>query len=64
MLLNSSISASTTSEVDWSEVMVVGELKQRNDEALEVDTMVQLAGYIHDIFVTQHTRRYIDFMRC
>lgn len=71
ILLNSSVSDNTTSEVDWSEVLVVGELKQGNDKALEVDTMVQLAGYMRVIFATQHTRRFIhsfticgDFMRC
>lgn len=72
ILLDSSVAAGAQSvDVDWSDVLVVGELKQGHEKALEVDTIVQLAGYIRIIFATQPTRRFVhgftlcsDFMRC
>lgn len=72
ILLDSSVAVGAQSvDVDWSDVLVVGELKQGHEKSLEVDTIVQLAGYIRIIFATQHARRFVhgftlcsDFMRC
>lgn len=72
ILLDSAIAVGAQStDLNWSGVLVVGEMKQGHEKALEVDTMVQLAGYIRLIFATQHTRRFVhgftlcsDFMRC
>lgn len=72
ILLDSAVAAGAPSaEFDWSDVLVVGELKQAPDKGLDVDTIVQLAGYVRIIFATQHTRRFVhgftlcsDSMRC
>lgn len=56
---------------NWSDVLVVGEMKKNPDKSLDVYTIVQLANYIRIIFTTQHVRRFIhaftfcgELMRC
>lgn len=58
-------------EVNWSSVLVVGELKQNRQKGLEVKTIVQLANYVRLMFATQHSRRFVhgfticdEYMRC
>lgn len=56
--------------VNWSDVLVVGEMKKSQRRSLEVDTMVELANYIRIMFA-KRVRRFIhgftfcgEFMRC
>lgn len=69
MLLPTSLNPKA--ELDWSSVLVVGELKQNRDKGLEVKTVVQLTNYVRLIFLTQHSRRFVhafticdEYMRC
>lgn len=59
------------SPLDWSNVLVVGELKQSNKDTLSPVSVVEFAGYIRLIFIAQHYRRFVhaftlsgDMMRC
>lgn len=69
MLLSTTLDVEAV--VDWSSVLVVGELKQGRQKGLEVDTIIQLANYARLMFATQHSRRFIhafticdEYMRC
>lgn len=62
---------STAGAIDWSDVLVVGEMKKGLDKSLGMGTIVQLANYIRIMFATQHNRRFIhgftfcgDLMQC
>lgn len=56
---------------EWSDVLVVGELKQSNKDNLSPTPIVEFAGYIRMIFISQPYRRFVhaftfagDQMRC
>lgn len=56
---------------DWTDVLVVGELKKSTQDTLAPALVVELANYIRVIFKTQPCRRFIhaftlcgDMMRC
>lgn len=55
----------------WSDVLVVGELKQSKKDSLSPTPIVEFAGYIRMIFICQPYRRFVhaftlsgDMMRC
>lgn len=56
---------------NWTNVLVVGELKQSNKDTLSPTPVVEFAGYIRMIFISQPYRRFVhaftlsgDMMRC
>lgn len=51
--------SSSAAPPSWTSVLVVGELKQSRLRSLQVDVIVQFAGYIRLIFTTQPTRRFV-----
>ena len=46
-------------EHDWSNVLVIGEHKQNPDEDRSIKTLVQLAGYVREVFGSQPGRRFV-----
>ncbi|PMD50233.1 uncharacterized protein K444DRAFT_546501, partial [Hyaloscypha bicolor E] len=44
---------------DWSNVLVIGEHKQNPDEDRSAKTLVQLAGYVREVFGSQPERRFV-----
>jgi hypothetical protein len=46
-------------EHDWSNVLVIGEHKQNPDEDRSAKTLVQLAGYVREVFGSQPERRFV-----
>jgi hypothetical protein len=46
-------------EHDWSNVLVIGEHKQNPDEDSSTKTLVQLAGYVREVFGSQPERRFV-----
>ena len=52
-------------EHDWSNVLVIGEHKQNPDEDRSIKTLVQLAGYVREVFGSQPERRFVPgFTMC
>lgn len=56
---------------NWSDVLVVGELKQYSSDSLSPQRVVELANYVRLLFQTQPYRRFVhaftlgtDMMRC
>lgn len=56
---------------NWSDVLVVGELKQYSSDSLSPQRVVELANYVRLIFLSQPYRRFVhaftlgtDMMRC
>lgn len=56
---------------EWSDVLVVGELKQSNKDTLSPTPVVEFAGYVRMVFSSQPYRRFVhaftlagDLMRC
>jgi hypothetical protein len=52
-------SALPDGEHDWSNVLVIGEHKQNPDEDRSIKTLVQLAGYVREVFGSQPERRFV-----
>lgn len=48
-----------TSRYSWTEVLVPGELKASSGKDGDPDTVVQLAGYVREVFGAQPTRRLV-----
>lgn len=46
-------------EHDWSNILVIGEYKQNPDEDRSVKILVQLAGYVREVFGSQPERRFV-----
>lgn len=58
-------------EVKWADITVVGELKQNRGPNANSDLLIQLAGYIREIFGCQPNRRFVhaftltkQYLRC
>ncbi|KAL0631072.1 hypothetical protein Q9L58_010069 [Maublancomyces gigas] len=46
-------------QAQWPEMCVVGELKEAQGPNTSAELLVQLAGYVREIFGSQHTRRFV-----
>lgn len=58
-------------EVNWADITVVGELKQGRGQNARSELLIQLAGYIREVFGCQHNRRFVhaftltkEYLRC
>ena len=51
--------APLNSKYDWSNVLIIEEHKQNPDEDCSTKTLVQLAGYVREVFGSQSERQFI-----
>lgn len=59
------------SKIRWKDIRVVGELKESTSCSIAPEVLVQLMGYIREIFISQYNRRFVhaftltgQFLRC
>ena len=67
----SEIQPNNNHQYSWRDVLVCGELKSNENEDCTPDTVIQLAGYVREVFGSQVGRRFVhafticgDKMRC
>ncbi|PQE07985.1 hypothetical protein CJF30_00011335 [Rutstroemia sp. NJR-2017a BBW] len=59
MFLASTDAVLLSGEHDWSNVLIIGEHKQNPDDDGSTKTLVQLAGYVREVFGSQPERRFV-----